>query len=78
MYNPTSVLENETHKLLWDFGIQTGHLISVRRPDLIVIKRNFKIVDFALPADNRIKLKENENKDKYLDLVLELKKKNGT
>ena len=28
-----------------------------------------------MPADNRIKLKEGENKDKYLDLVGELKKK---
>ena len=33
-----------------------------------------KIVDFAVPADNRIKLKESEKKDKYLDLARELKK----
>ena len=33
-----------------------------------------KIVDFAVPADNRIKLKECEKKDKYLDLARELKK----
>ena len=31
-------------------------------------------MDFALPADNRIKLKECKNKDKYMDLVRELKK----
>ena len=30
-------------------------------------------VDFAVPADNRIKLKESEKKDKYLDLARELK-----
>ena len=36
--------------------------------------RIFKIVNFAVPADNRIKLKECEKKDKYLDLVRELKK----
>ena len=33
-----------------------------------------KIVNFAIPADNRIKLKESEKKDKYLDLARELKK----
>ena len=33
-----------------------------------------KIVDFAVPADHRIKLKEYEKKDKYLDLARELKK----
>ena len=36
-HNPASVLENYTHKLLRDFDIQTGHLISARRLDLIII-----------------------------------------
>ena len=31
-------------------------------------------MDFAVPADHRVKLKENEKKDKYLDLAKELKK----
>ena len=30
MHNPAPVLENITHKLLWDFDIQTDHLISAR------------------------------------------------
>ena len=30
-------------------------------------------MDFAIPADHRIKLKESEKKDKYLDLARELK-----
>ena len=37
-------------------------------------RRICKIVDFAVPADHRIKLKECEKKDKYLDLDKELKK----
>ena len=37
-------------------------------------KRNCKIVDFAVPADPIIKLKECEKKDKYLDFARELKK----
>ena len=37
-------------------------------------KRIYKIVDFAVPADHRIKLKECKKKDKYLDLARELKK----
>ena len=66
-----------THKLLWDFEIQTDHLISARRPDLIIINKNkriCKIFDLAVPADPRINLKECEKKDKYLDLARELKK----
>ena len=78
MHNPAPVLENDSHKLLLDFDIQTDHLISARRPDLIIInkkkKRICKIVDFAVPADHRIKLKECEKRDKYLDLARELKR----
>ena len=46
MHNQVSVLENDTHKLRWNFGIQTDHLISVRRPDLIIIN-NEKKREFA-------------------------------
>ena len=72
MHNPAPVLENNADKLLWFFDIHTDHLITVRRPNLIIIikkKRTCKIVDFAVPADHRIKLKECEKKIKYLDLA---------
>ena len=54
MHNPAPVLENATHKLLWDFNLQTDHLIPARRPDLIIINKKkitCKIVDFAVSAD---------------------------
>ena len=38
MHNPEAVLENETYKLRWDFAIQTDHLMSARRPDLVIIR----------------------------------------
>ncbi len=34
MHNPAPILENDTHKLLWDFDIHTDHLIMARRPEL--------------------------------------------
>ena len=37
-------------------------------------KKIWKIVDFAVPADHRIKLKKCEQRDKYFDLARELKK----
>ena len=37
-------------------------------------ERICKIVDFAVPADHKIKPKECEKKDKYIDLARELKK----
>ena len=39
MHNQTSVLENDTYKLIWNFDIQTDHLILVRQSDLIIINK---------------------------------------
>ena len=76
IHNPESALENETNKILGNFGIQTDHLISARRPDQVTVNNNKKkatclIVDFA---DYLVKLKESEKKNKYLELGRELKK----
>ena len=61
MHNPGAVLENDTHQFLWDFDIETDPIISARRPDLIIMnkkKRTCKSVDFAVPADHRLKRKK--------------------
>ena len=68
MYNQAFVLENDTQKLLWDLDLQTDHLITARRPDLIIINKK------AVPTDRRINLKECEKRDKYLDPARESKK----
>ena len=50
-----------------------------KKKDLIIInkkKKICKIVDFAVPADHRIQLKECEKRDNNLDLTRELEKKN--
>ena len=67
MYKPESVLENETHKLFWYFEIQTDHLISARRLDLIIINKKRELTDY------RGKLKKCVKRDKYLNLARELK-----
>ena len=65
----------------WYFEKQTDHLMPVRRPGLVIVnskkkkKRTYRIVDFAVPTDYKVKIKENEKRDKYLELVRELKKK---
>ena len=78
MLNPKPDLENETNKLFRDFEIQTTHLISVRWLNPVIVnnkKWTCRIVDFAVPAEHRVKLKESEKKGKYLNLARELKKK---
>ena len=46
MHNPAVVVENDTHKLLWDFDIQTDHQISTRKPNLIIINQKKKRENF--------------------------------
>ena len=38
MHKTESILENEMHKILWNFEIKTD-LISARRLDLMIIKK---------------------------------------
>ena len=59
MHNPAPVLENNTHKLLWDFNIHTDHQISAIKPDLIIIhtkKENWQNCRLCCPGwpQNRI------------------------
>ena len=73
MRKSESVLENEIHKVIWDFEIQTNHLIPVKRPDLKIVKKKrkitWRIVDFAVQANHRVKIVKNEKRDKYSDFA---------
>ena len=60
-HEPESVLENEDYEILWDFSIQTDHVIEARRPDLVLVgkkERICKIIGFEVPGDSRIEEKE--------------------
>ena len=57
------MMDNETHKILWDFEIP-----NLRRNNQ-QNKRICRIMDFAVPANHRVKLKENEKKDEYHNLA---------
>ena len=70
MHNPEIVLENETHTIFWGGAIEIDHLISARRPDLVMVyekKRFCRIDDIAVPVDQRVKLKGREKRNTYLD-----------
>ena len=56
--------KNETYKILWDFSIQTDHVIEAQISDFVLVDRkekSCKIIDFAAPGDSRI---EDKDKDK--------------
>ncbi len=77
LHNQTPVLDTDSHKLLWDFNIQTDNRNQARRPDHIIIKKKKRIckkVDVAVTADHRKNRKESEKKDKDIDSAREMKK----
>ena len=74
LHKAESVLENET---LWNFEIQTDHLIPTRRPCLVLInKKKRDNLPSCGPLQRKItgKNTESEKIDKHLDLACELKK----
>ena len=80
-HNPESILENETLKFFRDFEIQTSYLILTRQPDRVIVnqkrkkerKRTCRTVGFTVLTDHRVKIKENDKRDRNLDLARELK-----
>ena len=77
MHKVEFVLDSETSKIHWDFEIQTNHPNPVKRADLVLIykkKRSSQLVDFIVPVDHGVRIKERENLEKYLDLARKLKK----
>ena len=74
MPNPESVEENEKHKILKGFETQTDHLISTRRPDLVIInktekrkkKRNLSNNELCRPGGSQ---SENKRKQKERPLI---------
>ena len=76
-HRPQNVTENTKVKILWDFSIQTDHVISARRPDIVFVNKEIDhtwIIDIAIPGDGRVIEKQREKVEKYQDLARELKR----
>ncbi len=72
---PDKVVETDQFKILWDFNIQTDHVIEYGRPDVVVLDKTKKmchLIDIAQPGDIRVAKKETEKIQKYQDLAREL------
>ena len=81
IHNQEAVQENEVHNLFWDFEKpkEPPNLGQMTRPYNDHKKKKKKrricrIVNFALPANRRVKLREKEKTDKYQNLARSLKK----
>ena len=50
MHQLEYILENETHKIFWGFGMQTDLLIPTGKPDRVFINKK---EEFDNPVDSR-------------------------
>ena len=76
MDKPESVLENETHKIIWYSEIQTDQQIAARWLDLVLIskkKRTGYPVDLTVTTEQRVKI--NKKKRQIFEPCQRTKKK---
>ena len=70
-------MENGSWKILWDFPIQTDHVIEARKHDMVIIaktKNECKIIDLLGLFASRIEASKRNKIKGYIDLKRELKK----
>ena len=70
-------MENGSWKILWDFTIQTVHVIEARKHDMVITaktKNESKIIDLLCLFDSRIEERKKNKMKGYIDLKRELKK----
>ena len=61
--------------MLWDFNIQCDHIIEARRPVIVFVGKDdkvLKIIDVTVPADCRVNSKESQKIEKYQVLKREI------
>ena len=74
MYKPESALKNEAYKILWG-DIKTDHIIPTKMSGQVLNKEKKRVyhpVDFAIQANNRLKMK---GERQILGLCLRIEKK---
>ena len=72
------MLENEKAKLIWDFQYKVRKTKEARRPDLVLEKKENKVIwlcDMACPKERNIEAKSREKITKYQQLAYETREK---
>ena len=72
--------EDGLFEIRWDRPIETTVKLEHNRPDVILINRQDKewtIVEFSVPWDKNVLLKEEEKIQRYIPLAKEIRKVHG-
>ena len=69
-------MENEKCRIYWNYAFPTTRQLQATKPDIVVIDKGVKeiyVIEFSAPAEHNIAQKEAEKKEKYRDLLVELR-----
>ena len=78
--NDMRMSEDGKTKIWWDRAVETTTKLEHNRPDVVVVGRVAKswvLVDFSVPWDKDVWLKENEKVEKYSPLAREVRRVHG-
>ena len=78
--NTVQSSENSQFEIWWDRPIETTVRLEHNRPNVILINRqdkDWKIVEFSVPWDKSVLLKEEEKIQKYIPLAKKIRKVHG-
>ena len=78
-HTPETVTESNDGNVVvyWNRPILTDRKVRHNRPDIVVIHKKEKlwqIIDVAIPMDHRVKVKEDNKVETYLDLAAEVRR----
>lgn len=71
------VSKDQNYEVWWDRAVQTANTMESNRPDVVLIDRVQKewiIIDFSVPWDKNVRIKEDEKVRKYSPLAREVRR----
>ena len=71
------VSKDQNYEVWWDRAVQTANTMESNRPDVVLIDRVQKewiIIDFSVPWEKNVRIKENEKVRKYSPLAREVRR----
>lgn len=71
-----SVVENSKCRIYWNYAFPTARQLSANKPDIVLLDlqaKHITIIELSCPAETNVGRKEVEKKNKYRDLMFELR-----
>ena len=71
-----AVVVNEKCRIYWNYAFSTTRKLQATKPDIVLLdhmQKEMYVIEFSCPAETNITIKEDEKKDKYRDLLVELR-----